>query len=288
VRNPKPPAMLPLRLAGAAIALALVAAFASAGSRDKVFFLGPMKTGTTSLSKLFAGKGYNTCHGECMGKNWAVVTRSNSASSPVLSQHDAFMDHGDHADYVWLAKAYPTARFVLNTRELKSWIVSRADHARRNRVAAGCTPWGTASTCRRANSNFVDNSAGKIRSWIIDGAEHQRKVISFFDSSSQLRNRFAVVDVEGQGPNSLNRVLDWVTRVNLKNMPTKTVVLRPKDVPLAQARTDIRPPDANSNSHSEATKEHVVKVIKELGCTVATWHDTLYGPCAKQIKKNAS
>jgi hypothetical protein len=257
-------------------------------AKDKVFFLGPMKTGTTTLSKMFAQKGYATCHGECPS-NWAVATTEHapsSSSSSLIEGHDAFMDHGDHADYAWLASQYPAARFVLNTRRLKTWITSRADHARRNRVAAGCAPWGDKSSCPHAESNFVDNSVDRLKKWVLQGAVHQDAVLCFFNRTSERRQRFTVVDVEGQSATSLNLLLDWVTRPHLGVKTTSTVVLRPKDVPLDSARHHIIPPDANSNAHTGFVKERVESVLRSLGCTAVEWNDIYYHACARAIARS--
>ena len=58
------------------------------------------------------------------------------------------MDNGWLADFRWLDAIYPHARFVLNARGLKSWLVSRLDHVARHTkvaykrsVAAQNQPW---------------------------------------------------------------------------------------------------------------------------------------------------
>jgi len=48
--------------AARALTLLLVLAV-PAEALDKLFFVGPMKTGTTTLSQMLKKKGYSTCHG---------------------------------------------------------------------------------------------------------------------------------------------------------------------------------------------------------------------------------
>jgi len=248
-------------------------------ARDKVFFLGPMKTGTTSLSKLFTERGYKTCHGECAGETWSTMTYAHKADSKSLRDHDAFMDHGDHTDFEWLNQTYPTARFVLNTRSLRNWVVSKADHMRRKRVSAGCPPWG--SDCAKDPHGFVSNSNTTIRRWIISQAEHQRRVLDFFNGSRSLRNRFVVVDVEGQSARSLNLLLDWVTRSDVSTRKTTDPVRTPKSVPLSHAVHHTEAPDANSNAHSSDTRTRVTDVLRSLRVPASCWEDTLYFGCLK-------
>ena len=196
------------------------------------------------------------------------------------------MDHGDHADYVWLASQYPTSRFILNTRRLKTWLVSRADHARRSRVAAGCTPYGDEKSCPSARSNFVDNSDEAILRWVTEQAHHQDKVSRFFASSHALRQRFVVIDVEGQSSASLNLLLDWVSRPRLASLPTTVAVPRPRDVPMASARSHAVPPDANSNTHASRTRERVEDVLHRHNCTAEDWNSNWYRACAKAIARS--
>ncbi|KAG8460175.1 hypothetical protein KFE25_004423 [Diacronema lutheri] len=269
---------------GAARALAQLLVLAvPAEAFDKLFFIGPMKTGTTTLSRVCLSKGYATCHGYCNGVNWATATTSHTDQRAILSQHDAFMDHGDEADYVWVASRYPTSRFILNTRRLKTWLVSKADHVRRTRVAQGCTPYGARGSCPSTSIFLLENSDEAIARWVTEQADHQDKVVRFFASSHALRQRFVVIDVEGQSSASLNLLLDWISRPRLASLPTTVPVLRPRDVPMAVARSHAVPPDENSNTHESRTRARVEAVLRRHNCTAEDWNRHWYRACAKAI-----
>mmetsp|Transcript_23220 Transcript_23220/g.62940 ORF Transcript_23220/g.62940 Transcript_23220/m.62940 type:complete len:306 (-) Transcript_23220:114-1031(-) len=261
----------------AALYCALVMA-APAQARDKIFFIGPMKTGTTSLAAMYTARGYRACHGECNGQPWHTASTSRAAKA-IVDSHDTFMDHGDHANFKWLAKSYPTARFVLNTRELKSWLISRADHARRNRVAGHCAPFG--DKCPAASSNFVSNSNETIASWARAQARHQMQALHFFASDARLRNRFAVIDVEGMSQSQLNHVLDWVSRSDLTKRRTSKLVMKAGDVPNEHGRSTFHgaAPDANSFRHPPDVKHIVEGILRRVGCPRSTWDALIYSKC---------
>lgn len=252
--------------------------------RDHVFCLGPMKTGTTTLAAVLRQRGYHPCHGHCsgVGDNWARVT-ANHRRQPLLG-YDAYMDHGQTADFRWLAQTFPKARFVLNTRELKAWLVSRADHARRNRVAGHCSEWG--KMCSSAPSYFVDNTDKTIRHWVIDEALHQHDVLTYFNSSQALRNRFIMVDVEGMASSDLNLMLDWVTRSNPQgSQRAPKLVMKPEDVPMHRPQHKTKIPDANSHGHSPETVHRITSLLNRLGCTGASTHYLIYSACAQKARR---
>lgn len=116
-------------------------------------------------------------------------------------------------------------------------------------------------------------------------AAHQNEVARFFDSSWALRQRFAVIDVEGMTSAGLNLVLDWVSRRSLANYPTKVAVLKPRDVPMDVAKHHMVPPDANSFTHASRTRERVEALLKRHGCTSDDWNSIWYHRCAKAITK---
>lgn len=224
--------------------------------------------------------------GECHNQNWAKITKTRPASSPILHQHDAFMDHGDQADYKWLSMHFANARFVLNLRRLKPWLVSRVDHVRRSRVAAGCSPYG-GRDCKTSSTDFLDNSDAQILRWVVKQAKHQNRVLHFFNSSWTLRQRFAVIDVEAMSTSGLNLVLNWVSRPSLSTHTTKVAVLTPNDVPMDAAKHHMVPPDANSNKHADRTREKVEEVLLQHGCTATMWSSSWYGQCATAISRMA-
>lgn len=86
-------------------------------TNKKIFVIGFNKTGTTSFHFLFKKLGINSSH------NWNI---------PVIDEiddYDAFTDrsHDNFREYYY---KYPNSLFILNTRPLKNWIISRYKHAR--------------------------------------------------------------------------------------------------------------------------------------------------------------
>lgn len=85
-------------------------------SARKIFCLGPVKTGTSSLHAMFRANGLASQH---WSGNWR------------LAQYDAFSDRGDYRHYRLYARDYPNAVFVLNTRGVRSYLSSYASHHQR-------------------------------------------------------------------------------------------------------------------------------------------------------------
>ena len=83
-------------------------------NRRPVFFVGFYKTGTKYYSQVFEQLGYRVLH-DC---HW------RTGSIRVIEQYDMFSDACLH-DYESMYAAYPKAKFVLNTRSLRSWLISR-------------------------------------------------------------------------------------------------------------------------------------------------------------------
>lgn len=245
---------------------------------------------------LFRRWGYRACHGVCGGgMRWGEISRAHDRSSRVFSQFAAFMDNGDEADFKWLAGAFPTARFVLNTRALRRWLCSRADHVRRHRVRAGCAPFGNATSCARAYSDFVANDATAIRAWVVALAQHQDAAVAHFSTSHELMQRFAVVDVERQAGAELRALLGWSTRRRLEARQTQRLVLTLADVPheLTVATPRLPPagagvPHINAHGSADATTALVERVLRSTGCNASMWDDLWYRRCADAITREGA
>ena len=81
-------------------------------SQRKYFVIGFNKTATFTFHKLFQLNHIKSYH----GFNW----------NP--EESNAFADNGEYQDFKKLEKDYPNAIFILNTRPLEKWIVSRFEH----------------------------------------------------------------------------------------------------------------------------------------------------------------
>eukprot|EP00732_Lithocolla_globosa_P004632 Lithocolla_globosa_v1_NODE_4372_length_1452_cov_5.637079.p1 type:complete len:296 gc:universal NODE_4372_length_1452_cov_5.637079:268-1155(+) len=143
----------------------------------KLFNLGHNKTGTTSFSAMMEIHfGYKTCHNRCFdagddteSKYWTKMTREG------FDEYDAFSDHGQDAPVDNLINYYPDARFVVTTRPLLPWLISRYDHIERNKKN------------KSYRGKYNHNGPNEIRQWIHDRNSHFQYLYEFFKLSSQCR-----------------------------------------------------------------------------------------------------
>jgi len=82
----------------------------------KYFVIGHPRCGTTSLHKLFAANGLRSFHDS---KDWQT------------GRYDAFSDFGQVRPVAAYDHTYPNARFILNFRPLRNYLVSIAAHHQR-------------------------------------------------------------------------------------------------------------------------------------------------------------
>jgi hypothetical protein len=82
----------------------------------KYFVIGHPRCGTTSLHKLFEANGLRSFHDS---KDWQT------------GRHDAFSDFGQVRPVAAFDRTYPNARFILNFRPLRGYLVSIAAHHRK-------------------------------------------------------------------------------------------------------------------------------------------------------------
>jgi hypothetical protein len=98
----------------------------------KIFVIGFNKTASTTIHKLFK-----------LNK-----LKSQHATRWDLSNYDCFSDNGNLNDFRQLDNLYKDAIFILNTRNLTNWLISRFKHGHRhherlnqdNNWAYPCTP----------------------------------------------------------------------------------------------------------------------------------------------------
>lgn len=130
---------------------------------NKIFNLSMNKTATFSTHNLFKICGINSAH-------------TVKYPLDLAKKFDAFND-GDHVNkFKEYYNHYPDALFLLNTRPLQDWILSRFKHrlvmARRRR--------------KKTNWTYLESEKLAL-SWIDKRRYHHRSVLDFFkDKSSQL------------------------------------------------------------------------------------------------------
>lgn len=240
----------------------------------KVFFLGPGKTGTRTLANYAQHVGCKPCHLTCSvgrsGKKikWAAAANltQTKLQRKVLDAYCGFMDNGPHADFRWLNAVYPHARFVLNTRGLKSWFVSRVDHMTRRGQMLVDAPAG----------RDVVGLQGVLKN-VLYIARAQQEALAFFNETAERRQRFAVVDVVGGGSAALAAVLDWVMRKNLSEHPTSRLVTRPSELP--GRGSHFRHPEVahlGTAHHSAQILSAVDGALHAGRCPQSSWDEILW------------
>jgi hypothetical protein len=81
--------------------------------QKKIFVIGFNKTGTITLHRLFLNNGLKSEHN---GRMWHI------------SKFNCFSDNGNERPFKNYAERFPNSIFILNTRQLDRWIISRCKH----------------------------------------------------------------------------------------------------------------------------------------------------------------
>mmetsp|Transcript_19794 Transcript_19794/g.66559 ORF Transcript_19794/g.66559 Transcript_19794/m.66559 type:complete len:358 (-) Transcript_19794:165-1238(-) len=277
----------------------------AAGGGVRVFFVGPNKSGTSTLHQLMLARGLRACHNACEGPDgtllfhWTRVPHDQEGLR-LLSTFEAYTDDGDHAKWTFLAEGFPEARFALNTRDLLPWLASRASHIARARRRSGCKyAYGKRpdAGCPRAHSASVDNSLPRMRSWVEREAGRQDKVLHYFNSTPALRARFALVNVPRQDPADLAATLDWLLRPKLSDRMPARLVLSAADLPEPRGRGPRAAAGGRAvhlNSHNtgpsplvDCGMRRAHTLVSLLGCA-AHAGDELYAACAERARRTGS
>jgi hypothetical protein len=173
----------------------------------KIFCIGFNKTATSTIHQLFLKNNLKSYH------------RANGFMSK-LSDYDCFSDGGE-AKFVDLFKKfykkYPDSMFILNTRGLRKWILSRFKHGFIHDLAV----------CVRKHKHI--NYSGwafpptveKVEKWITTRENFYLDVLTFFhDKPEQL----IIVNIEE--PNWINFLCD---KIKLKKQPDLKRNVRDED-----------------------------------------------------------
>lgn len=105
---------------------------------QKIFGIGLNKTGSTSLYKSLVLLGYKAVHYSCKAGNIKEIVKKNIENKQgILSGIEAYEAYFDwsskstHAMFKQLDSEYPGSKFILHTRNIEDWIVSRDKHVKR-------------------------------------------------------------------------------------------------------------------------------------------------------------
>jgi hypothetical protein len=153
-------------------------------SKGKIFGIGLHKTGTSSLHEALKILGFKSIHDFNEEVNIMDVMNENIQKRKKLLEgmehYDAFFDfHKYDGTFKKLDEQYPNSKFILNTRNLEDWLISREKHVKRNQ-----------------KNPFYKGDFLKIdkTSWKVLWENYHNEVIKYF------KNRpgdFLIIDVPG-------------------------------------------------------------------------------------------
>ena len=262
-----------------------------------VFFLGPGKTGTETLSTLLTLLGDRPCHNFCDGAHWWAV---RDAAAATWRAHRSFMDNGHEAPFRWLDGHFGDARFVLNTRPLHDLMLSRYDQTVEVRLNAGCSAEGSKLDCDHgvlsncSGGGFdgsgcevpmVDNDVGSMRAFVQRVARSQQDIADYFTTFAPIerRRRFIQMSVTGASYEETLARLFWTIRpdtavdADIDPFVTPFPLLEPY-LQVARAAVPLSEPHENSRPHSAQSAARVQEILASIGCGECGTN-LLYGQC---------
>jgi len=139
---------------------------------EKYFVIGYNKTGTTTFHGLFTMNGFRSQHGNRNGKGKKWDT----------DLYDCFSDNGQMNKFQELDNKFTNAIFILNTRNLRSWLISRLMHGQKMKTSWAYPP-----------------SVALCHKWILDRDQYHRKVLEHFKNKKE---KLIVVSIDEK---------DWIT-----------------------------------------------------------------------------
>ena len=133
--------------------------------KNKIFVIGFNKTATSTFHQLFLANKKKSQHGGI----WKTQNYDCFSDNPELPENN----------YKNLYKKYPDAKFILNTRSLNSWLLSRAVHCEALKQS-----WGYPLTDKL------------LTEWIDRRNEKHLEIINFFKDKP---NKLIIVNIENDG-----------------------------------------------------------------------------------------
>lgn len=125
---------------------------------EKIFVIGFNKTATSSIHKLFIKNKLLSQHN---GSRWQV------------DDYQCFSDNGDLRNFKELDEKYENSIFILNTRKLNKWIISRFKHGQRQYEKTRKKNW--AWPCREE----------LVYKWLIEREAHHMNLLEHFKNNPE-------------------------------------------------------------------------------------------------------
>ncbi len=150
---------------------------------NKYFVIGFNKTATTTFHSLFQKNGLRSQH----STKWDI------------NKYDCFSDNGNLNNYKLLNEKYKKSIFILNTRFLDKWLISRFKHGIRKK------------------QKWADLSISNCEQWINDRESYYLEILEYFKNES---NKLILINIDRDGwINYICKELNF--KVN--NIPSKNV-----------------------------------------------------------------
>ncbi len=128
---------------------------------NKVFCIGFNKTGTSSMHRLFTQLGLASFHG---------YYSHIPVTDPLYREWQCFSD-GDQHDFALLDRTFPGSRFIVTTRPLADWLVSRIRHIEQRRRMGATGPM---------REEYEKDPALAVRRWVEARLEYHQRVSAYF------------------------------------------------------------------------------------------------------------
>ena len=126
----------------------------------KIFVIGYNKCASSTMHNIFVHNGYKSYHQGCQYKirKW----------TDVLDSYDVFLDIAPDINLIdKLHKKYKDSLYILNTRPLNKWLISRAEHGVRGYIKNG-------------KHAFFPLSEKLITSWTNSRNNHNMDILKYF------------------------------------------------------------------------------------------------------------
>jgi len=128
---------------------------------NKIFCIGFNKTGTSSMHRLFTGLGLRSFHG---------YYSHIPVTDPLYGDFDCFSD-GDRHDFVLLDRTFPGSKFIITTRRLDDWLISRIRHVEMRRSMGATGPM---------RQEYEADPVRAVRAWVQRRLDHHERAAAYF------------------------------------------------------------------------------------------------------------
>jgi len=172
----------------------------------RTFIIGFNRTGTRSLDAFFASNGQSSVHWD-QGRIARKIKNNYKNNLPLLKDYPDINVFGDIEDYKRLNYAhmdyfkdlynqYPDSKFILNTRDMETWIKSRNHHLKGYYVIELCKILG------------IDREEINRR-WRKDYADHHKSVTEFFKDKP---GSMVIFDIE---KDNIQKIVEFIPEYRL-------------------------------------------------------------------------